>query len=452
MCIRRFLAAMLLFVAGHLHAAIVEQTVAYEQGTPILISRGDFVQVGLMPVEMEQFGRRRMAFMLLVANQTNQSFDVGEHSLTGKIDGAPVVVVSAQTLAREIRRRGAWERFGASLAGGLVAGTAGSNAGHYSQEGTFKGSARGSGYSSRYEGSYAARGYDGAAADQASQRELDRTASILGSMRRAQDARIDEMQQSILMRTTVRAGQELIRTIVLEGRSAPKVGQNVSISISVAGERHDIDFVLSAHRQWVGVPREIVPKALPQAPNSAHEWTGDPTALVAPAPSNPIRPEVGSSGGVQDSTRTPTLLSASIAKTSPFETAAGRPAVMAGANQMAVVSVAPYLDNFSIRPSTTAGGSAMASVVSFSVHWKINHPDAGRPRRILGSLVFSRDPLTLLRVPWSLPSDDEELDAVAFWEFGTGFGINGQPEIAEWLSSVADVNKLVRYEVSDVQY
>ena len=427
------LVVVLSLAAAVTSAAVLEQRVSYEQGVPLLISYGETADVALMPIEMDGIGRKRIAFSLMVVNHTPQPFDMAEYNITAAVAGRIAQVVRAEELIRSERQRGMWKRIAAGVAGGLAAGYAGANAGRYTEQGRFDGNIYSGRSSTSYQGTYSAHGYDSAAADAVRQREVDRMAGALALSKAAEDMTIENIQQTLLMRTTIAPDEQLIRTIVLEPERRPKPGQRLLMTVVAGHELHRFTFDV-AGAGWTAIPSErpvqmqasASPHARPAAPAaSTNEVISRLEAEQTSAASPQARPSEAKR--VLQSAET-------IASDRPDP-----------------VAVTPYMDVFWLEPISSGSSSQLSKLrVHFSVHWKIHTNGDHPPRQIIGDLIFADNSGSRIRIPWPLPSDSDRLTALSFWEFGTGFELDDQTDVANWLRSITDINKVVRYEIASI--
>lgn len=249
------------------HASEIQQEASYEQGVPLLLSFGEVATVGLSPIAWDGTGRRRIAFQLLAANNSSQPFDADPARISATADGNRVAIVSAPELASEARRRGNWNRFAIAIAGGLNASTAGSQAGRYSEQGTFRGRVVGDRTGATYQGQYSAQGYDGAAATAASRRELDQTNELLARSRQADQSRVEDLENQVLLRTTIRPGQHIVRTVVLDPPRQLGAGSELAVSFELGGEQHLLRFVKRVN-EWEPAPRNVERRVATPVPTS----------------------------------------------------------------------------------------------------------------------------------------------------------------------------------------
>lgn len=417
---RRLLSLGLLVVVGT--AGAIEQSASYEQGVPLLVSWGDRVDVGLMPIKHDGIGRRRHAFLLRIANRTERQFDVSTDHVSAIAAGQPAAVVPAETLVRDIRRRGAWERFGMGLAGGLNAGTAASSAGRYSESGRFRGQIHDSRSSATFTGDYNSHGYDGAAAEQARQREMDRTANVLAGMRSAQSARLTSIQDSLLMRTTVDSGDDLVRMIVIEPTQRLRAGARVSVRVDLSGESHDLR-LQRTESGWLAEPLSVA--AVDASQPLAIAPTSVPLGRLVPE-STSVR---SSTAGLVDS-------------------------VVPDQDGLSVdheFHITPYLQSFRVEPGTSSVGAAVHNVL-FDAQWIIFASGTRLPRRVIGDLVFADDTGPRVRIPWPLPSDGGSIPHWRFAEPASGFVLENEKSVEAWMTSTKEINEVVRYEIERVEW
>ncbi len=318
-------------------ADVLRQDVTYEQGVPLLISVGEIATIGLSPVDWDGIGRRRVAFQLLAANNSNRPFDANPAQIGARADGAPVPLVDASQLVREVRRRGGWNRLALAVAGGLNASAAGTQAGRYTEQGNFRANVVGPNVDARVRGDYSAQGYDGAAASAATQRQLDQTQALLQSSKQSDQSRIEEVQDQVLLRTTVQPNDHIVRTVVLDPPDL-REGTELTLTVAFGGENHILRFSRRSG-QWEPHAQHIAPQAALTSTNvQPTPVSAGPVAspVVASAPAAPsgalpaakqVTPPTSNQVASQDpaAQRLPARVSASASATTRAPVSLARP-------------------------------------------------------------------------------------------------------------------------------
>lgn len=426
---------------------LIEQTASYDQGVPLLISWGTQVDVGVMPVEREGIGRRRQAFLLLVANRTSRPFDVSSYNVAVTSGDQPAALVSAEILARETRRRSAWTKAGVALAGGLTAGMAADNAGRYSHSGQFYGTVSDGRSVSTFSGNVRVEGRDGAASDLAAKRELDRTNAALHHVDAIRNARLDSIQNSILMQTTVRPGEELFRTIVVEPVDRLQPGNPLSFKVFLAGETHELRLRYTSSG-WVALPNPSAREAGATAGSRANalptprpENSGSLVSGGATAKSLPATPQPRDSTHAQEAHSAQNALPALAMQTAQTSPTSG-----------IEIQIRPHLEKFRVQRKRAADRSRTISNVTFDVQWTVSTGVSRLPRRVIGDLVFSDDSGHRVRIPWALPSEGDRLPGWQFADLDTGFMLESELAVQNWIRSLPDINRAVRYEINRIEY
>ena len=386
------------------------------------------------PTDMDGIGSRRIALLLGVMNHTAAPFDLDLSHVRPSVDGQFARTLRADELIRQAERRGAWKRFGNSLAGGVAAGVTGANAGAYQESGQVRGTITDAYGSAQYQGTYSASGYDAVAAQRASQPLLDRTAEANALSRQQQAAAVDTLRGELLVRDTIQPGEQITRTVVIEPSQRLRNGQQLLLGLSAGNEQHRLTLSYN-NGAWTAHPQILVRSA------TAAAGVADLTPTTAAHPRASTAPSYGvlapgtaiaeSRTSIETSSHANAASHSNLAPASritehaisnePASAAQPDPAWNTLTGDAPKVTVRPYLDIVNFKPADPGRGDDLARM-TFSVHWTIT-PEGPSPKRIDGDLVFAGLNGVHLRIPWPLPSEGTELSEHSYWEYDTGFDI-----------------------------
>lgn len=219
-----------------------QQDLVYNRGTPTLVSRGteSLVVVQAAPAAYEKGDR--LTFAVAVSYRGDNPIDVSESSLTAKVDGAPVPVVTAEQLRKEESRRATWQAVAIALNGASAQLNA-NNSAYSTQTGTYSGNTyRSSGGSSYNSGTYYATTYDPARAQVASAAAQQATNAQLANA--AAQARENEtsINENTFQRTTLMTGGRTSGVVTVAAPSKRKTPSLIELSVIVGADTHKFKF------------------------------------------------------------------------------------------------------------------------------------------------------------------------------------------------------------------
>lgn len=183
--------------------------------------------------------KKRGTLQILLMNQSDTPLNFGSENVTGSLaDGAPILIIPYERLAREERSRERWRAFGAALAS--------MNSGHYSATANYNGSTFGTigttSYSGYNSGTARVSGYDATAAAIENRRIFDNVAAANAASR--------ESLQANIRTTTVDPQQMFGGAITFELPKSVHQSKGdipATFVVTINGEQHKFQVLLRRH-------------------------------------------------------------------------------------------------------------------------------------------------------------------------------------------------------------
>jgi len=464
------------------------QELIYERGTQMVVSRGPDATV---IVHFENVDRKRIWATFTVANHGASRITVSETDViagcfgdAGEVEAR--VIPSAEIMQREKRKQN-WQTFGAALAAGANAYTAGQQ-GNYSARGTYSGDATGYNMNSgttRYNhgGSFTVTGYDPEVRRRAVQDATTQNTQMLNQLSAEQAARSAALSDGLFQSQTIEPGAGHSGRVQLERPSGFRGRAHaMRVMIPVGSEAHSFT-VFSDHSpgyedrmKFAEAPGVLVrsgSEIVAYEPEQFQQDEFDQPEPAEPVSSPAIETVSYSTPAPTEATpepqQAPVVPVATAMKTKPSkypppipvddfqrrrQDSAPTSPTVPPAKEAAMSMPAPketptvLLNGMSLVSKRNAEGAVRMHVL-LDLEWAIPNSQYGK---MIGGMLSMLDQTGKARVsfPWFLTAEQTS-QLPTYSEQGTGVDITDFPEAIAWLRNADLSNTSAKFDATQVR-